>query len=200
MDPLIAGLVGIVVGGWLTSVWSHRQWLRERRHDEYANVLTSYPRASSASAAAAQALMLYPNFDTDPEQRALLRERVVEAWGAGEAFLAAHDRLQLVATSDALRKADALGAHLLALPKLKPMAFEADAGTVEVADFPKINRDATDRASDFVSAHPAPGRGATRAGHRAPMAARDRTDRPGPLTSGITTGPGPDRGLRPFPS
>lgn len=46
---IAAGLIGVMIGGLLSSTSHHRQWLREARREAYARLLIGYDKAVEAA-------------------------------------------------------------------------------------------------------------------------------------------------------
>lgn len=150
VETVIAGFVGLIIGAGSTWFFEHRTWLRARRLDEYSTLLTAFRSATSNSAHAIQGRLVYTDPDNNPAERAALRELIVTAWTSIDEFLAAHDRVQLVATEDALAKADLLAAYVLSLRKMKPLSDDQNAVEVDLDAFPSINAKGHDAANDFM--------------------------------------------------
>jgi hypothetical protein len=152
VNALAAALVGLAAGAWLTSFFSHRQWLREQRLTEYAELLNAFRAAVEASARAIQAPSVVRALQGAEQQEMTkaLPGFVRDAWDKGDAFLAVLNRVRMIASTDAQTKAEALGVFVVERRKVKPLSPDTNAPEVAVNDFPKINRDATIRIEDFV--------------------------------------------------
>jgi hypothetical protein len=63
----------------------------------------------------------------------------------GDAFLASHDRVRLVATDDAMVKAVSAGNFVLSLRMKRPLSHDPAAAVITPNELPAISRDARDR-------------------------------------------------------
>lgn len=153
MVTLLAALAGIIVGAVLTTFFQHHAWLRERRVTEYANVLTTFRVALNKVRDAIQGReMIYTKHATDPGHREGMHLLVVAAAGAVDEFLAAHDRVKLVATSNAMAKADVLWDHINTVRTGSVLSGEPDAIDLGTTDFARLETAAHAAANDLTDA------------------------------------------------
>ena len=149
---MLIALVGIgaaVLGAVFTSLFHHWEWLRERRLNEYSDLLTSFRAAAAESSKATQGRLIYTDPENSPAHNDALHKLVVAAWDAGDLFLAAKDRIDLIGTPEAKDRAGDLATYILRLRKLRPISGDADAIEVEPDDFPRISSEGYDTADRF---------------------------------------------------
>jgi hypothetical protein len=144
----VTGIGGVLAGGWLQGKTQTRDWVREKRYDAYAELMTHFGRAMAAAAVAQSAyIALGPN---DPA----LTEHVRNAWDERDQFGLAVDRLRLVASSDVRRAARPLEDAVEQLRKLPPMSgttAPASHKPAWVANAETISTELAARAQGFMS-------------------------------------------------
>lgn len=149
MEVALVGIAGAILGALLTSLFRHWEWLRERRLSEYSDLLTSFRVATAESSKATQGRLIYTDPENNPGHYAGLHKLVVAAWDAGDRFLAAKDRVDLIATPQARERAGDLATYVLKLRKVKPIGDDSDAIEVGREDFPRISSEGYEVADRF---------------------------------------------------
>jgi hypothetical protein len=149
---VLIALVGVgaaVLGAMFTSLFHHWEWLREHRLNEYSDLLTSFRVAAAESSKATQGRLIYADPQNNPAHYEALHKLVVAAWDAGDLFLAAKDRVDLIGTPNAKDRAGDLATYILRLRRMRPISDDDDAIEVEPDDFPRISSEGYDTAARF---------------------------------------------------
>jgi len=131
----LVGIGGVILGAVFGSIFRHWEWLRERRLTEYSDLLTAFRVAAAESSKATQGRLIY----TTPADRDALHKLVAAAWDAGDRFMVAKDRVDLIGAPQARIAAADLAAHVLWLLKMKPLGDGDDAIDVQPNDFPTVS-------------------------------------------------------------
>jgi hypothetical protein len=145
----LVGFGGVVLGAVSTSLFHHWEWLRERRLNEYSDLLTSFRVAAAESSKATQGRLIYTDPRNNPTHYDELHKLVVAAWDAGDVFLAAKDRVDLIGTPEAKDRAGDLTTYILRLRKMRPISDDDDAIEVKPDEFPLISSEGYDTADRF---------------------------------------------------
>lgn len=138
---------GVLLAALLGATFHHWQVLRERRLQEYSNLLTAFRAVTARTAVAVQGTTVYDA--ENPEARQKLHELVVDAYDAGDQYLAAKDRVDLVAMQEALHDIDGLTDFVFRLRGMKPISHGPHARKVQPEDFETISTEAHDLATRF---------------------------------------------------